>query len=474
MMQLETIQSIDAELQALASKEGNGLVVFLRRLDGFDRAMGYAVFNCPSLFEYLVRRLHFAEGTAFRRITAMRLLRRYPQVADALEARLVNATQLGILAAVIADDNVSELIRKATHLTKRKTEELVVSIRPRDVAAPGLRKAPPTGVSLTEVVGAPEVAQTSAGSSAMAAHAPEVAPPVMPRSPEGTAPASLALPVAAPFRAPRRSPLEPVAAGRWHWRVELDAEQKGRLDTLKGYLSHKFPSGDLTKVFDQMLADSLEKHGKRLGFVKPGRARKPAPAKAPTPGLRQRIPLPVRRAVLERDGHRCTELAPDGERCPETERLEMDHLNPAKETGSSTVDDLVTKCRTHNQYRAYLRYGTAHMRRCIDDGRRERKERRLERDLETALAGPPPLLAKEPAEPWPQRSPAPRPAALPHHRWRPRPCAPGEARLDVLGVVVHRHRRLRERGAVLEHVHVERAEQPAVHLTHGGHEHAAA
>jgi hypothetical protein len=148
----------------------------------------------------------------------------------------------------------------------------------------------------------------------------------------------------------------------------------------------------LQRIFDQMLDDSLEKHGKRLGFVEPKRPRKPAPPRPPTPGVRVPVLLAVRRAVLKRDGYRCTGIGPDGERCPCTERLEMDHINPAKETGSSTVDDLTTRCRTHNLYRAMLRYGRAYVERRMEEERRARQARRN-------LEAPSGILC-EPVAPW--------------------------------------------------------------------------
>ncbi|MFT3912762.1 MAG: hypothetical protein QM704_01360 [Anaeromyxobacteraceae bacterium] len=157
-----------------------------------------------------------------------------------------------------------------------------------------------------------------------------------------------------------------------------------------------------------MLHDSLEKHGKRLGFIAPQHPRA-VPEQVATPGIRQRVPLGVRRAVLERDGHRCTEIC-NGERCPETERLEMDHLDPANETGSSTVDDLVTKCRAHNQYRAFLKYGREYIEARKAEARREREERReakasgamkvVEGDEDVGQPLPLPLFAKEPDSSW--------------------------------------------------------------------------
>ncbi|MFT3913867.1 MAG: HNH endonuclease signature motif containing protein [Anaeromyxobacteraceae bacterium] len=442
-MKLDAILSLDAELKSHVHEEHVGLVVFLRLLDVFDRAMAFAALGCTSTFQYLVRKLHLAEATAYRRVTAMKLIRKYPQLEGAIEEGLINLTQLCMLGPVMSAANVDDLVRKATHLTKRETEELVVSIRPKDVPADGLRKLPRPGprqpmVPEQQLISALQAAQptlsTLPATNAPAGTSPEndltdsgftpreemnsppslslIPPPTRDLSPTPTPPTpvlSLA-PTTPLFRLRDRSRIEPVADGRWQWRIGLDRALKADLDTLKGYLAHKIPDGDLQKVFEQMLHDSLEKHGKRLGFIAPEHPR-PIPDQVATPGTRLRVPLGVRRAVLARDGHRCTEVC-NGERCPETERLEMDHLDPANETGSSTVDDLVTKCRTHNQYRAFLKYGREYIEKRKAEARREREERRevkaltvrasevLEKMDDGDLPLPLPLLVKEPVAHW--------------------------------------------------------------------------
>ena len=63
-------------------------------------------------------------------------------------------------------------------------------------------------------------------------------------------------------------------------------------------------------------------------------------------------------------------------------------------TGSSTVDDLTTKCRAHNLYRAMRRYGIDYVRRRIEEARREREARRSAK----APSNPPTLC--EPVAPW--------------------------------------------------------------------------
>jgi 5-methylcytosine-specific restriction endonuclease McrA len=53
----------------------------------------------------------------------------------------------------------------------------------------------------------------------------------------------------------------------------------------------------------------------------------------------------IRRAILQRDQHRCTWIQTDGTRCPETTRLEVDHIaNP----NDHRPDNLRTLCHWHH------------------------------------------------------------------------------------------------------------------------------
>ena len=354
-MRFADIQTLDAELRSLVGKVRRGLVEFLRRLDIFDREQAFAALACSSTWEYLVRKLHLAEGTAYRRLTAMRLIRKFPQLEVALAEGLLNTTQLGVLSSVLTAENVDDLVRRATHLSKRETEELVVAIQPRTVPADGLRKLPvPTARPATR----PELDSPDA---------PGGIPPVMVLTPAivsspAVGVAVAPLPLLAPLsRAPERSRVEPVADGRWQWRIGLDRDQKEKLDRLTGFLAHKYPDGDLQGIFDQMLSDSFEKHGKRLGFIAPARPR-PIPEQEPTPGMRQRVPLPV-------------------------------------------------KCRAHNQYRAFLRYGRAHIERCKAATREAREERNASRNAEVSVAKEPVAGGEDYV----------RPSALPPEPYSPTP-----------------------------------------------------
>ena len=83
------------------------------------------------------------------------------------------------------------------------------------------------------------------------------------------------------------------------------------------------------------------------------------------------ISKPVRRAVFERDGHRCTYVDATGRRCDGTRFLTLDHAPvPFARGGPSTVDNLQVRCWAHNQETAWKQLGPRHMERRIEAQRR--------------------------------------------------------------------------------------------------------
>jgi hypothetical protein len=165
----------------------------------------------------------------------MRLIRRFPMLVAALEEGRLNPTQLVVLRPVLRPENVGDLVRRATHLTKAATKELAVSIQPKVVPADGLRRLP---TPAPRPVAAP------------APDAPSVTHLDVVLRPENTPPVLLSPPVASTLRPLGRSVIEPVAKDRWQWRIGLDAVSKAKLDTLRGYLGHKIPDGDLERLFE--------------------------------------------------------------------------------------------------------------------------------------------------------------------------------------------------------------------------------
>jgi hypothetical protein len=70
------------------------------------------------------------------------------------------------------------------------------------------------------------------------------------------------------------------------------------------------------------------------------------------------IPRAVRREVMARDGFQCTFLGPEGNRCPERGRLQLDHFPvPSSCGGPATSDNLRVRCAAHNLLAAEQFFG---------------------------------------------------------------------------------------------------------------------
>jgi hypothetical protein len=380
--------ALSARLHALAGEERSVQAEFLRHLDELDRRRGFAELGYPSLWEYCLRALHLREGAAGRRIGAMKVLRRFPQLDGALRDGRLCLSTLCVLSPVLTDENVADLTTRAAFKTKAEAEELVVALKPRHAPADGVRRLAPAAVPPDATV-PPRVP---------AAHPPvPAAPPRLPATPDSVA--CLAIePFAAPSHAgvptsesdahsvpalpsapPRRPELRAVADETWSLRVTLDAVAKRDLETLTQLLSHKIPSGDLAAVLKEALRCAIEKHGKRRGAVAPERphtptiraANEPAPlAQGPryanpgavsAPVRDHAIPAAVRREVWSRDDGRCTFVAPDGTRCASRWKLELDHVDPRAFDGPPTTGNLRLRCRTHNLLYAEEVFGRGHM-----------------------------------------------------------------------------------------------------------------
>ncbi|HXK17436.1 MAG TPA: HNH endonuclease [Polyangiaceae bacterium] len=65
----------------------------------------------------------------------------------------------------------------------------------------------------------------------------------------------------------------------------------------------------------------------------------------------------MRRAVFERDAARCAYVDARGERCRETHRLEIHHLQPFAAGGEHSVSNLALRCAAHNALAAEQDFG---------------------------------------------------------------------------------------------------------------------
>jgi hypothetical protein len=85
---------------------------------------------CSSLYTYCIYELRFSEDEAFRRVSAARLVRRFPALLDAVATGELHLTGLLMLGPHLTPDNLVEVLALAKHRTKKELARLVRSLDP--------------------------------------------------------------------------------------------------------------------------------------------------------------------------------------------------------------------------------------------------------------------------------------------------------------------------------------------------------
>jgi hypothetical protein len=135
-------------------------------------------------------------------------------------------------------------------------------------------------------------------------------------------------------------------------------------------MRHANADGDLAVVVERgvdLLLEKLEKQ--RLGKTSRPQSQ---PRHSPQKAARTTVPRATRRAVFERDGERCTFTDADGNRCPSTTWLELDHVDARARGGTDELVNLRVRCRAHNRLHAERTFGKEHVESKIRDRPRQR------------------------------------------------------------------------------------------------------
>jgi 5-methylcytosine-specific restriction endonuclease McrA len=333
-------------LASLLRTERAALGDFLVALAVFDRGERWREIGYPSLFHFLRRDLRLSAGAAQNRKTAVELVQRFPEVEPALrDGRLCMSTVTEV-AKVLTAENVSEILPRFFGRSRREAAEVAVEIRPVEV------------IPRREVVTPVRVV----------APAPVAEPLRLDVPPDRVHPGetgrSGSNPALAPPPPPARDEVKPLDAEVSRLHVTVSRAFLAKLGEAKDALSHALPGATTEQILDLALDALIEKkRAKRWGLVK-------TPRKTPRPSKRDDVfPAHVRRAIHERAGGRCELILPNGERCGETRRLELDHVEPKALGGKSTLENGRLGCRPCNDGAARAFFGDAWMNRF----RRKRK-----------------------------------------------------------------------------------------------------
>jgi len=351
-------------LTLLLGREREAAADFLLGLADFDRRRGWERLGHASLFAFLTRELGLSKGGAFFRLTAARLVVRFPEVLEPLRDGRLCVTSVVELSRVITPKNRGEVLPRFFGCSSREAKEVAAALDPRPdppqravvttlpAVAPTLldERPRPTLLELAPCPPPPPTefpATTASARTDPAMAIPEVAE-VQSTEPRPARPAS----------APRTE-VEPLTAELRRLHVTVSARFLEKVAAARDGLSHSLPGATTEQVLEAALDLLLEKQARSKALVKRPRARSTTattPSAGPPPDLR-RIPAAVEREVRLRDGSRCQYPLDSGGVCGSTWQVELDHVVPVALGGPSTVANLRCACRSHNRRASELLLG---------------------------------------------------------------------------------------------------------------------
>jgi hypothetical protein len=280
-----------------------------------------------------------SHDSALKRLRAARAAREFPAVFEAVAAGRLNLTAVVMLTPALTTGDIEALLAAAANRSKADLEKLLAQLRPRpDLPAQVVQLAP------VESVGLPETSEQA-----------EPAPFLL----ESADAACSQFHKVAPGPPEQHARVRALSPGRYALQVTIGQSAHDKLREAQDLLGHAVPSGDLATVLERAL-DALVNQLKKRKFAATARPRRAARRASANP---RHIPAQVKRAVVARDGGRCTFVSESGHRCEARSRLELDHVVPVARGGQSTVDGLRLRCRTHNQMAADQAFGAGYMRR---------------------------------------------------------------------------------------------------------------
>ena len=140
-----------ASLSAMVGKDNAVTADLLAHLAECDERRLHLDLGFPSLFAYCTESLGFCEATAWRRISAARVCRRFPEAFALVASGSVHLSALCSLKPHLSPENASELFRLCSHKSARKVEELLAARFPRPDVRDSIRRLPTRRVATSDV-----------------------------------------------------------------------------------------------------------------------------------------------------------------------------------------------------------------------------------------------------------------------------------------------------------------------------------
>lgn len=310
-----------ASIRALVGDERRILFLILRHLQEVDDRRLAPRRAYPSLFDFCVKDLHWAEGETAKRIQVSRKATSFPLLLRAIRRGELTLSAAALLAPHLTRENYAGLVRRSYWRPTREVEALVATLAPKP--------EPKERARFLGIISPPSTPPVEAGPGGAALEGfPDL--PMAPPSPAEASPQ------------------------RVHFSFTSDERLLADVERAKDLLRGKYPDPDFEAVFGEgvrMMLDRIDPDRRSV------RERVPAAAQPGDP--RSRVPPAwVKRAVWKRDSGHCAFRGEGGRLCRSTAGLQYDHIVPWALGGrSEDPANIRLLCRTHNRLEARRSFG---------------------------------------------------------------------------------------------------------------------
>ena len=329
--------------------------------------------GASSLFVYLTRELKLSESSASKRCAAIRAVRDFPQILPLIQSGRLHLSNISLISRHLTRENAGRLISLAQTQTQRGLEKALAVEFPvaakRDSVRPVICPSQHGSVAL-QVADTPRFDNRSDHRRDAVENASHQASEIL----DGGASESH-MEIFALEGAP------PQAALGVRVHATLNADAAAALEFLAGAMPGKSASEILSlavcelrrrrdvasaKPVNRKKAEKNKKCENENENKNETPEREKSDREPSTPS--RYISSALRRAVAQRDGYRCSYVAPvkygaDGtgktalgnsevRRCEAVHRLEFDHVTPRAFGGQNTAENLRLLCRPHNNLAA--------------------------------------------------------------------------------------------------------------------------
>src|SRR6187402_522554 len=131
-LMISTLSDADllANTRGLIGRSNQVLAALLAHLGEVEARGLYRHRECSSLYGYCIYELRLSEDEAVRRVAAARLVRKFPELLDAVAAGELHSTGLLMLGPHLTRENFCDVMARAKHRTKKEIAKLVRILDP--------------------------------------------------------------------------------------------------------------------------------------------------------------------------------------------------------------------------------------------------------------------------------------------------------------------------------------------------------